>query len=159
MKFACRAAIVVALIASLHGAASASCFLCSCSVATNNLAFGSYTPTASSPRDANATVTVTCTSVLEIFGSADIAISAGTSTNQTSRQMANGTRRLNYNVYRDAARTQVWGNGSGGTGTVTVPLNGIILFSSSATAYGRIPAGQWVGAGSYSDSLIVTVTY
>lgn len=139
--------------------ANASCFLCSCSVAADDVAFGTYSPTSSSPRDANATVTVTCYSAVTIFGSADIAISAGGSGNAAARKMTKGTEQLSYNIYRETARTTVWGNGSGGTGTVTVPLNGILWFSSAATAYGRVPAGQWVGPGSYTDTLTVQITF
>lgn len=139
--------------------ARANCLLCSCSVSTTTLAFGTYDQTSPSDRTANATVTVQCSSIASVLGSADIAISAGNSGNAANRRMNSGASTLSYNVFTSTAYTTVWGNGSGGTAIVQVPLNGIISFGATATAYGRIPASQNVAVGSYSDTLIVTITY
>ncbi|TCM19651.1 spore coat protein U-like protein [Novosphingobium sp. PhB165] len=133
--------------------------LCSCTVSTTAMAFGNYDQTAPTPQDVNATVTINCTSVASILSTADIALSAGASGNATARRMAAGTNLLYYNIFANSAHTTVWGDGTAGTSTVQVQLNGLLAFSSSATAYGRIPALQNVSVGSYADTLTITVTY
>ncbi|MEO7742229.1 MAG: spore coat protein U domain-containing protein [Usitatibacter sp.] len=54
----------------------------------------------------------------------------------------------------DATRTGVWGDGAGSTGTVS----GSGTFANH-TVHGRIPPRQNVQARSYSDLIIVTVTF
>jgi spore coat protein U-like protein len=71
--------------------------------------------------------------------------------------MANGANLLNYAVYTDSARSTVWGDGGAGA-TATIDGTGSGT-AQSTTIYGRIPAGQTVPAGSYSDTVNVTVTY
>lgn len=67
---------------------------------------------------------------------------------------------MSYNLYTSAARSVIWGNGTGGTQLVS---DNVTLFSGSLirnyTTYGRIPVGQDRAAGSYADSIIVTVEY
>lgn len=133
--------------------------VCSCTVTTTALAFGDYDQTSPSPKDANATVTVNCTSVVSVLSTADIAISARGSGSAANRRLNSGVRLLFYNIYSNPARTVIWGDGTGGTQIVQVPLNGLLNFSSSATAYGRIPALQNVALGTYTDTLTITVTY
>ena len=61
---------------------------------------------------------------------------------------------LAYHLYSNTDRTTVWGNtdatGKGVTGTGSVV---------TTTVYGRIPKSQVVGAGTFQDSVLVTVTY
>ena len=66
---------------------------------------------------------------------------------------------LNYNLYANAARTQILGDGLQGTTTITANLNGLLVFSTSAPVYGRIPQSQWVPSGTYNDTVIITVQY
>lgn len=62
--------------------------------------------------------------------------------------------RLAYNIYSDPSRTTVWG---------CTPSAGQSLpkgrYSNTFTVYGRIPAGQTTGYGTFSDNLIMTVTF
>lgn len=62
---------------------------------------------------------------------------------------------INYAIYRDAARTQVWGN-TVGTDVITGTGNGS---AQSLTAYGRVPAQTTPAPGVYSDVVAVTITY
>ncbi|WP_395331241.1 spore coat U domain-containing protein [Novosphingobium sp. BL-8H] len=133
--------------------------ICSCTVSTTPMAFGNYDQTAAAPRDVNATVTINCTSVASVLSTADIALSTGGSNSATARRMISGSNLLYYNIYADSGHNTVWGDGTGGASIVQVQLNGLLNFSSSATAYGRIPALQNVPVGSYSDTLTITVTY
>lgn len=55
----------------------------------------------------------------------------------------------------NTARTIIWGDGTSGTSIVTVNN----VRNTTRTVYGRIPALQDVRAGSYSETLTVTVTY
>ena len=153
---ACLASIVATFALSSPAAA---CTLCSCSASASGVSFGSYDPSGSSPTDASGTVTLSCTGVVSLLGTIDIAASPGTSGDLTARQMAQGANRLNYNLYTDSSRTSIWGTGANGTGTISAPLNGLLVFNQSVTVYGRLPARQWVKSGAYADSVIVTITY
>ena len=96
-------------------------------------------------------MTVTC------IGTANIAItlSTGASGSYSSRQMSNGIIHLLYQLYSNAARTTVWGNGSGGTTTVSDRLVG--NSSRNYTVFGRISALQGVKPGAYVDMITVRV--
>jgi len=79
------------------------------------------------------------------------------------RQMANGKALLPYQVYQDVAHTQVWDGGTGNTLTGGKGgVNGVGNGSNqSINVYGMIPAGTKVPgtAGSYTDTLVITVAY
>jgi len=126
-----------------------------CTVSTVPVAFGSYDPRSSTPIDGVGTINIGCDKAPAVK---PITISAGGSGLFTNRVMKNGSWNLNYNLYTSAARTQIWGNGTGGSVSVNYGGPGTGP-SYSITVYGRIPASQNVGAGSYSDSLIVTISF
>jgi spore coat protein U-like protein len=141
------------------GIALPSCAEAACSVSATGVAFGIYDSTSASPRDATGSITVSCTILSGLFGY-DVSLSTGSSGTYANRRMTAGSSNLNYQIYADAARTQVWGNGSGGTTSVggsslVTNLGGTVTHQ----VYGRIPAGLVTSAGTYSDTIIVTVTY
>lgn len=157
-----RAALaVLALLGAVGraGSAQALCVLCSCSASTAGLAFGPYDPTSTGPREAIATVSISCTGVAALLGTIDVALSPGGATSVPARRMVQGANTLSYNIYSDANHTTLWGDGAGGAGTVTLPFNGLLSYAASVKAYGRIPARQYVRAGAYTDTVTVTVTY
>jgi len=120
---------------------------------TNSLAFGTYDPTAATPTDASATLSIRCSSGAAIT----VDLSAGSTAGATvaQRKLASGANTLNYNLYTAAARSTIWG----GANTVSGTGQGLDT-ATSFTVYGRIPAGQTNAVpGSYSDSITVTVTY
>ena len=133
----------------------------SCDVSATPLPFGVYNPANASPTDATGTVTVTCeVSLVGLLASWSIKMSPGGSASYAPRRLSSGAATLSYNLYTSSARTTVWGDGSGGTGVVSDSQT--LLVGSNAnyyTVYGRIPALQDVKAGSYSDSIVVTVLY
>jgi spore coat protein U-like protein len=97
-----------------------------------------------------------------------ISLSTGVSGSYATRQMANGANRLNYNLYTSAARTTVWGNGTGGTATVAAYAAGSVTIngnqsrafdSPNLTIHGRIPADQSSPQGAYSDTIVLTLTF
>lgn len=120
-----------------------------CSASAQSVAFGSYDSLSSSALDGVGTVSVSCDSVTTFT----ISLSAGTGT-YSARKMTSGLDELSYNLYTDSSRVLVWGDGSGSTSTVTASAA-----SGIYTVYGRIPARQNLAAGSFSDTITVTVTY
>jgi len=136
----------------------------SCTVTATGPAFGVYNPLNASPTLANGLVTATCT--LLSGGTTTVNLvssySTGSSGIYSNRTMLSGTSVLDYNIYYDAAYTQIRGNGTGGslTGSATITLTpGNPTGQAQGTIYGRMPAGQDVAAGSYLDTIVVTVTY
>jgi spore coat protein U-like protein len=121
----------------------------SCSVSGVGIAFGSYDVFNSVDTDSTGSVTVSCHS----GASYSIALSAGAGT-FASRFMTGAAGQLRYNLFTDAQRLTVWGDGTSGSTTVSGTGTG-----GSYTVYGRIPALQNAPAGSYSDTITVTVTY
>ncbi len=156
-------ALLGALLLGAQGAMAAS----DCSVTASGVAFGVYDPSLATPDDTTGSIVVTC--VYTGPGGADTAnytvtLSTGTGGGYAPRNLAAGASRLGYNLFRDAARTQVWGNASAGTTIITGSLKvGPGVGNRTATAthvvYGRIPQLQDADTGNYTDSILVTLTF
>ncbi|MHA3890855.1 Csu type fimbrial protein [Acinetobacter sp. GXMZU3951] len=79
-----------------------------------------------------------------------------------NRRMANGSNYLAYQLYKEAARINIWDSTggvivTGGSGGVAVTGTGV---NQNFPVYGRIPKGTSIPpAGSYTDTVVVTVTY
>ncbi len=121
-----------------------------CSISVQGINFGSYDVFGSQSVDSTGNVSVTC----DTSTTYSISLSPG-SGSYASRAMTNGLYQLNYNLYTDATRSVIWGDGAGGTGTV----GGTWTADVNHTVYGSIPAGQNAYVGSYSDSITVTLTF
>ena len=135
-----------------------------CSVTATGPAFGVYDPLNVTPTVANGQVSTTCT--LTSGGATTVnlvtSFSTGNSGSYALRTMLSGANQLNYNIFKDAAYTQILGNGTGGSQTIVASLTlngGNRTKTSTSTLYGRVPASQDVAAGSYTDTITVTVTY
>jgi spore coat protein U-like protein len=131
-----------------------------CTVATSGVAFGSYNPLPGASADTNATISVTCSGAAGDTAAYTITITAGLGS-FSARKMVSGGDNLTYNLYKDSGCTQVWGDGSGGTSTIS---DSVTLISSSLTTnyvvYSRIAGGQRSAkAKTYSDSLLVTAVF
>jgi spore coat protein U-like protein len=128
-----------------------------CTVSASGVAFGIYDPLVPTALTSTATINVSCTLVSNA-SNITIDLSSGASGSFSSRTMSSGTDILSYNLFQDIAQTQIWGDGTGGstefTGKVTPGKP-----SLTATAYGLLSASQDVGAGSYLDTITVTVNY
>lgn len=141
----------------------------SCTVSSSGLAFGAYQPLtfagklSSADKTSTATVAVVCSAIVA-GGSYTISLGAGNygPGNRISTRYLNNTTNggdyMAFNVYTDAFYNTVWGNEAAGS-----PFSGSIPAGSSNqshTIYGKIPAGQnTLKAGSFADSLVMTVTY
>lgn len=131
-----------------------------CTISTAAVAFGAYDPIVTNlaaALDGTGTVTTTCTSgaspVITLgqganagFGSTDAA---------PQRQMASGSDHMSYGLYQNAGRTTMWGNTSG-TAPTAVAGTGV---AQNVTVYGRVAAGLNLPTGSYSDTVVATVTF
>jgi len=158
-----RLALLGALLLGARGAMAAS----DCSVSASGVAFGVYDPTLATADDSTGSVVVTC--MYTGPGGTDTAnytvtLSTGTGGSYAPRKLAAGASRLDYNLFGDAARTQVWGNASAGTTIITGSLKvgpGVGNGTRTAThvIYGRIPQLQDADTGNYTDSILVTLTF
>jgi spore coat protein U-like protein len=118
-----------------------------CTLNVTGVNFGSYDVFNNSALDSTGNIDVNCPSGVGY----SMALTEGGGTH-TQRVMNSGAHRLNYNLYTAANRAVVW------AGTVTVNGTGIGV-SVNHAVYGRIPALQNVHAGSYSDIIIVELTF
>jgi spore coat protein U-like protein len=120
-----------------------------CSVSTTSLPFNEVA--LSGVTTGTATVSVTCTN----GGAYDVGLDNGLNGGGTARVLASGTDLLNYDLFQDTLHASRWGN-TVGTDTVAGVGNGAV---QDLTVYGQIAAGQTLTTGSYTDTVLVTVTY
>lgn len=125
----------------------------SCDVSANAMAFGSYDPVSSTPLDSSTTLSVICTNGTGY----EVSMNAGSGSGATiaARRMTGSSATLNYSLYRDSNRTNVWG-ATTGSNVVTGTGSGA---AQSLNVYGRVPVNQTAPAGAYSDTVTVTVTW
>ena len=148
-----RLASILVAAAVLAGRASPA--EAACTVSASAVSFGTYDVFQTAPSDSTGTITYRC-------GNTDknirITVSPGSSNTFAPRTLRWGNEVLTYNLFSDASRTQVWGDGTGGTWSYAMfnpPNNQDIVL----TVYGRVPAAQDAAVGSYTDSVVVTVEY
>jgi spore coat protein U-like protein len=126
-----------------------------CSVSATAVVFGTYNVFNTAPVDSTGTIVYECNGGAR---NVMIAITKGLSSTFAPRELASGTERLAYNLFRDAARTNIWGDFSGGS-SAYIDANPPNKQDITLTVYGRIPSGQDVRAGSYADTVTVVVNY
>ncbi len=146
---------------SVHAATATSTFAVSssvaanCTISSNPLSFGPYDPVvanATTNLDVNTTLSVACTK----GSTSAVSLDLGTHSAAAVRKMQNtvtATELLNYELYTAAARLVVWNT----TNTVSYTSTG--KAASTLTVYGRVPSGQDVAVGSYTDSVVATITF
>ena len=102
--------------------------------------------------DATGTLTVTCTNQTPY----NVGIDEGSHFDTTRRMQEDGgsTYYVPYALYRDASRTQAWGE-SIGTDTLSGTGSGA---GQTITVYGRVPSANFP-ALSYTDTVTATLTY
>jgi spore coat protein U-like protein len=125
-----------------------------CTVTGNTLSFGSQSILAANI-DQSTTIGVTCTNTTAY----NVGLGVGANgASVTARKMLGGasnTEYVNYSLYSDAARTINLGQ-TIGTDTVTGTGNGAV---QTLTIYGRVPPQTTGSAGSYTDTVLITVTF
>jgi len=127
-----------------------------CTISTTTVNFGAYDPvTANSttPLDGSGAVTLTCTKgAITIVG-----LDNGSNSDGTNRRMSSaGATYLGYQVYKDAARTRVWGDGLIDSLFVGPAPNRL---PRTFPIFGRVPGGQNATVGSYTDTVLASVNF
>jgi len=129
----------------------------SCSILNvSSVRYGGYDVFSPNPVDSAGLVSFRCTEI--VTGDLlSIQLSRGDAARFMPRAMRHRGSLLEYNLYLDAARTIVWGDGTSGTSAYTVhPTEGELV---SVPIYGRIPPRQNVEIGPYHDDVVLTVLY
>lgn len=127
----------------------------SCDIETTPMAFGVYDPLvlhASQPLDREGSVTISCTKGT----AATIGLNAGLHASGSARHLSNAGALLQYELFKDANRTERWGEGGpdslqAGNAPDDAPRTFVV--------FGRIRAGQDVPVGTYTDAVVVTVEF
>lgn len=132
--------------------------LAACTIMTTPVNFGSYNVFASSPLDSIGQVSLRCTGILQLF--VQVTLDKGGAATFSPRRLLKGGETLTYNLYLDASRSVIWGDGTGGT-QIYSQLIVLSLLGQTITipVYGRIPAGQDVSAGSYTNTVVTTINF
>lgn len=145
-----------------------------CSISAPGLAFGNYDPTSAADVTGIGSGIVDCSysSWADLFSgfTVTISLSPGSSGSYATRTLKQGMQSLGYNLYLNpGASGTIFGDGSAGTGSYALCYPGLFVTCTgnagqsgqpfTVPVYGRLPAGQDIGGGSYIDTLIETVTF
>jgi spore coat protein U-like protein len=125
-------------------------------ISSSNMDFGTVYQTLTQDVDATAAIVVTCNGGQSGNGYHVLlgdGLNPASTGGQRRMQGPNGSL-LDYELYKDAARTTRWGNtnyqGVAGTGTGQ---------PQTLTVYGRVPPQPVPAAGKYTDTVVITVSY
>lgn len=121
--------------------------------ASTALAFGAYDPLSALPTDSTSTLSYRCPQKPPPLR---ILIDRGLTGSYAARELRQGAEVLLYNVYLDAQRTIVWGDGTDGSRVGPMVVVQGDAGTRTVYVFGRIPAGQDAALGVYSDTLRVT---
>lgn len=159
---------ILLLCTLLIGAGKASAMTCTLTAAPSPLAFGIYTVLAQSTANVVYTWTCTRTVVGDSTGTEPWRIRLDTGSTSgaggyANRTLFNGVNAMLYNIYTEAAFTNIWGDTTGGSVQVTgsfnfagVPVGGSV--STTVTGFGRVVANQDLNAGVYATTTAITAT-
>ncbi len=111
----------------------------------NDISFGDYNPASGAPKDGQGSFTFSC------LGGTNYELYIN-----GARQMAGPSANyLNYDLYTDAGKSNLWPSAKPSS------ENGVTTDASPITrnVYGRIPAGQYLPAGSYTNIVSIVVDF
>lgn len=151
--------VLFAILLALAWPGGAQAASCSFVPGSNTLvAFGSYSGLGGDV-DGIGNLTIACIPDLPLALAVSYSVSANAGTGSggsfNPRRLVAGAYALDYNMYLDPARTQVFGDGTAGTRKAT----GACSASCLLTIYGRIFGQQSVPGGSYQDQLLITLEF
>lgn len=126
-----------------------------CTVTATSVNFGAYNVYSASAVTSTGNVQLRCSGTYA--ASVVVSMTRGASSSFIPRTMMQGSQALQYNLFGDTAYTLIWGDGSSGTVQCYVSYTG--TYTLNIPVYGRVPAGQDVGVGAYSDTVTVVVNY
>jgi spore coat protein U-like protein len=131
--------------------------------AATDVDFGTALSTATTPSNAQGSVTAQCSALTPYTIALNAGSNAATANDVTTRRMRNTDAAVTtnnfvgYQLYQDAGRTNVWG-ATTATNTVAAVGNGA---PQPYNVYGRVlnPSVNNAAAGSYLDTVTATITY
>lgn len=121
-----------------------------CALSGGTLNFGTYIAGQSADLDVNGSFSYSNCGP----GTLSFELDGGLQSSNGNRFMTSGQEQLQYEIYRNAVRSAVWGQGADD--------QDIQLFATqngTVDVYGRIPGGQSVSAGTYTDTVTITLTF
>jgi spore coat protein U-like protein len=125
---------------------------CTITATGGTLNFGTVTGTIATDVDSFTTLSVNCNS----GATYSVGLNDGThSTTPGERRLQSGANYLDYELYSDSGRSSVW-TAANTTGDVDGTGNNA---AQSLTVYGRVPGGQSVPAGTYTDTVTATIEF
>jgi spore coat protein U-like protein len=151
-----RAALLCACLLSNPTTAAAG-DLATCSFSVTPLSFGSYEPHRAGPQDSTADVLITCTAITPGPIAIHVTLEAG---GPNLRRRFSGQDAASYQLFVDAARTQTWGDGTGGTSVLSASGTAApaMPFRQRLTVFGRIfPRQTGTRVGRYVDAISITL--
>ena len=125
-----------------------------CRIDLTPLRFGAYDPLGShstAALDAATDILLTCTRNSRATVVMDDG--RGAAPGRDSRGLLFGNDRLDYQIFSNSERTQIWGRGSRAVQVSSVQSR------QKLTVYGRIPPAQEVPSGTYFDVVTATVDF
>lgn len=132
-----------------------------CNISTTTMNFGSTAPSIASNIDSTATITVQCTNTTPY----SVGLNNGSNASGSQNRMRLGATAnfVNYEIYTDSARTHLWATTSSTTsctsGASTCILGTGTGSNQNITVYGRVPTQTVPAAGTFTDTVVVTITY
>lgn len=121
------------------------------------VSFGAYNVFAAAPLTSTGSVSIRCVGIGAGLSPVSVLLSPGVSGSYQPRKMARSGETLNYNLFLDPNGGQIWGDGTSGTQfyRAMVSNNSPV----NLTIFGRVPPGQDVAVGTYSDIIVLTVNF
>ncbi len=127
-----------------------------CTAMATMVAFGTYDPTSPAPTDSIGNVTIACSGT----GSQPVSYKIMLAQPGAARRLAGAGQAADYQLYMDAAHTQVWGDCTGKTSCVTgTVVPGRSTVRHNYPIYARIPARQLTRPGGLSDMVMLVMSY
>lgn len=143
-------ALACLLLAAARADAAPTCQIANATPMT----FGTYHAGQAGPLDSVGEIDVTCAGAASI----QVILGRGISGRESPRELTGGGVSIAYNLFLDAARTTIWGDGAEGTQT----FMGAVMAAQTLRlpVFGRIFALQ-AGAprGTYTDRIVVSVIF
>jgi spore coat protein U-like protein len=150
----------LAALALLVAPVNAHAALGTCGLVPTDINFGTYS---GAQITASGSIQIMCSN-----GSGNNTLQIGLSYGNTSstfpsstanRLMQSGSNRLAYQIYTSATQATIWGDGTGGTTTLAVPINyvGGQPVTTTVVPFAVLFAGTLPPPGGYSDAITVTV--
>ena len=129
-----------------------------CSISSGGV-LAAYSPTAATTTIVQSSFTITCTRALADASTMSWSVSAdnGANSQGTHNRAAFGASRLAYDLFKDSACASQWRGPQAITGSLN--FGGSNSASTTVPFWGCITAGQNVAAGTYTDSVNMSLTY